>query len=76
MEFEGVKVFSASMAREREGIGDRVTGWLAENPDIKVVDKIVTQSSDNSYHCITITLFYRREEVVDNKVRGKRRKVA
>jgi hypothetical protein len=24
-----------------------------------VVDKIVTQSSDKEFHCLTITLFYR-----------------
>lgn len=55
----GVKVFSATKAKEREGLGEQVTGWIRENPDCEIVDKIVTQSSDSEFHCLTITLFYR-----------------
>ena len=55
----GVKVFSATKAKEREILGDNVTRWLAANKDIEIVDKIVTQSSDSEFHCLTITLFYR-----------------
>jgi len=57
--FNGVKVFSATKHKERDELGETVTRWLRNKQDsIKVVDKIVTQSSDNEYHCITITLFY------------------
>ena len=56
--FTGVKVFSATMARDRANLGDDVTVWLKENSDIQIVDKVVTQSSDSEFHCITITLFY------------------
>lgn len=56
--FDGVKVFSATKAREREEIGERVTDWLRSNK-VEVVDKIVTQSSDREFHCLTITVFYR-----------------
>ncbi|MEO6950920.1 MAG: hypothetical protein ABI321_03825 [Polyangia bacterium] len=58
MAFTGVKVFSATKAREREELGENVTRWLRATPAAKVVDKIVTQSSDREFHCLTITLFY------------------
>jgi hypothetical protein len=58
MAFTGVKVFSATKAREREELGENVTRWLRANPNTTVVDKIVTQSSDREFHCLTITLFY------------------
>ena len=57
-DFEGVKVFSATLARDRGVLGETVTRWLKDNRDIQVVDKVVTQSSDAEFHCITITLFY------------------
>lgn len=56
--FNAVKVFSATMAQERERLGDRITEWLKEHPDIEVVDTVVTQSSDEAFHCLVITLFY------------------
>jgi len=58
----GVKVFTATKAREREMLGDVVTRWLAENPRTRVVDKIVTQSSDSQFHCLSITLFYSTDD--------------
>jgi folate-dependent tRNA-U54 methylase TrmFO/GidA len=57
--FTGVKVFSTTLARDRENMGENITKWLKENPNVDVVDKIVTQSSDKEFHCLTITLFYR-----------------
>ena len=54
----GVKVFTATKARDREALGDVITRWLADNPRARVVDKIVTQSSDSQFHCLSITLFY------------------
>ena len=57
--FTGMKVFSTTLARDREQMGDVITRWLAENPSLEVVDKTVTQSSDKEFHCLTITLFYR-----------------
>jgi hypothetical protein len=58
----GVKVFTATKAKEREGLGEVVTRWLAENPRTRVVDKIVTQSSDSAFHCLSITLFYSTDD--------------
>lgn len=59
--FNGVKIFTATKAKEREELGDVITKWLRDNPRIKVVDKVVTQSSDNEFHCLTITIFYKEE---------------
>ncbi len=57
--FTGVKVFSATKAKEREELGEHVTRWLRSNADLEVVDRVVRQSSDNEFHCLTIILFYR-----------------
>ncbi|WP_225411077.1 hypothetical protein [Stigmatella hybrida] len=57
--FTGVKVFSTTLARDRENMGENITKWLKENPNVEVVDRVVTQSSDKEFHCLTITLFYR-----------------
>ena len=58
-EFSGMKIFSTTLARDREQMGDNITRWLQENQKLEIVDKIVTQSSDKEFHCLTITLFYR-----------------
>ena len=55
----GLKVFSATKAREREFLGESITDWIRLHPECEVFDKIVTQSSDAEFHCLTITLFYR-----------------
>jgi hypothetical protein len=57
--FTGMKIFSTTLARDREVMGDTITKWIADNQHFEVVDKIVTQSSDKEFHCLTITLFYR-----------------
>jgi hypothetical protein len=36
-----------------------VTRWLQANADLEVVDRVVSQSSDSEFHCLTIILFYR-----------------
>jgi hypothetical protein len=58
----GAKVFSATKAKERDELGEVITRWLAANPDVEIVDKVVTQSSDREFHCLTITLFFRRNK--------------
>ncbi|MFO0594737.1 MAG: hypothetical protein U0228_05520 [Myxococcaceae bacterium] len=58
-QFTGVKVFSTTLARDREVMGENITRWLKENPNVEIVDKEVTQSSDKEFHCLTVTLFYR-----------------
>ncbi len=57
--FSGVKVFSATKHKERDELGETVTRWLSNQQGrIEIVDKLVTQSSDSEYHCVTITVFY------------------
>jgi len=58
VKFNGVKVFSATMVADREQLGEKVTDWIARNPQRKVTDMVITQSSDEAFHCIAITVFY------------------
>lgn len=60
--FTGVKVFSATKAKEREELGENVTRWLKSNSDLEVVDRVVRQSSDNEFHCYTLVLFYKHRQ--------------
>jgi hypothetical protein len=40
-------------------MGESIGRWLAAHPELEVVGKQVTQSSDREFHCLSITLFYR-----------------
>lgn len=60
--FDSVKVFSATKAKERENLGNDITRWIAQNPDIEITDKKLLQSSDNEFHCLTIVLFYKNKQ--------------
>jgi len=60
MQFTGVKIFSATLAEQRALMGETVTQWLRVNPQVEVVDTVVTQSSDSRFHCLTLVLFFRR----------------
>ena len=55
----GIKVFSATKARDRDYLGETVTDWIRTHPECEVFDKIVTQSSDAEFHCLAITVLYR-----------------
>ena len=57
--FTGVKVFSATKAKEREELSENVSRWLKSNVDLEIVDRVVRQSSDNEFHCYSLTLFYK-----------------
>lgn len=61
IQFTGMKVFSTTLARDRENMGEVITKWMKENPNLEIVDKVVTQSSDKEFHCLTISLFYRHK---------------
>ncbi len=58
--FNGVKVFTATMFADRGVLGEKVTSWIAEHPENQLTEIIVTQSSDASFHCIAISVFYRQ----------------
>jgi hypothetical protein len=57
--FSGAKVFSATMAAQREQLGEKITEWIKANPDIEIVDKVVLQSSDNEFHCLSVVVFFK-----------------
>ncbi len=59
--FTAIKVFSTTLARDREAMGENITRWIKENPNAEIIDKVVTQSSDKEFHCLTITLFYKQK---------------
>jgi len=58
VKFNGLKVFSATMVADRDQLGEKVTNWIASHPQCKPVEFVVTQSSDEAFHCLAITLFY------------------
>lgn len=55
----GLKVFSATKARDREFLGETITDWIRTHPEYEVFDKIVSQSSDAEFHCLSIVILYR-----------------
>lgn len=57
VQFDEVKVFSVTLARERDGLGEHITQWLKDHPSVVAVGREVTQSSDREFHCLTITLY-------------------
>jgi hypothetical protein len=57
--FNSVKVFTATKFRDRDVLGEKITSWLAANPSVLIVDRIVRQSSDSTFHCLSIVLFLR-----------------
>ena len=58
VKFNGVKVFSATMVADRDQLGEKVTAWIREHQQCQIVDTIVTQSSDEAFHCLAITVFW------------------
>lgn len=46
------------MFADRARLGDAVTLWLAERPQLDIVDIVVTQSSDAAFHYLAISIFY------------------
>jgi len=57
--FTGLKIFSTTLARDREALSDRITKWIRDNPQLEIVDQLVRQSSDKEFHCLSILLFFR-----------------
>jgi len=73
--FNGVKVFCATMVAQRQQLGEQVTAWLedarAQRPGFEIVDIVVSQSSDEAFHCISISVFYK--EALATPKKEKRR---
>ena len=58
VKFNGLKVFSATMVADRDQLGEKVTAWMTNHQQLKVTDIVITQSSDEAFHCIAITVCY------------------
>lgn len=58
MQIDGVKVFSVTKAKDREYLGEDITRWRRDNPDIEIVDKVIVQSSDREFHCLSMVFFF------------------
>jgi len=60
--FNGVKIFSATMVADRDKLGDKVGEWIRNKlrtPGFELTEQpTVTQSSDEAFHCIAISVFY------------------
>lgn len=56
--FDGVKVFSATMIADRAQLGERATAWLEAKAGIQIVDIVVSQSSDDRFHMLAISIFF------------------
>jgi hypothetical protein len=59
--FNGIKVFSATMVADRDQLGEKITAWIAANPQYQVVEIVITQSSDERFHCVAFSIFYYEE---------------
>ena len=58
MQIDGVKVFTVTKASDREVMGEDITRWLRNNPDIEILSREVRQSSDWAFHCISMVFFF------------------
>lgn len=59
VEWNSVKVFSATKALDRDKLGETITAWLKEYK-VTPLETVVAQSSDSEFHCLSITVFYKR----------------
>lgn len=60
--YEGAQVFSATTFGRRDKLGEDVTAWIRAHPEYMPVRTCVLQSSDSRFHCLTIVLFWRRQQ--------------
>jgi hypothetical protein len=56
--FNSAKVFSATMMNDRGMLGETITEWMQANPRFEVTEIYVTQSSDEAFHCLAMTIFF------------------
>lgn len=52
-----VKVWSVTMLKDRELLGEKITEWLRLSRAIPA-DTHVLQSSDSAFHCLSVVMFY------------------
>jgi len=72
VKFNGVKVFSATMVADRDQLGEKVTAWMTQYAETrKVTDIVITQSSDEAFHCIAITVFYWEDVAISGRAQAR-----
>jgi len=49
-----VKVFSSTKARDRHELGERITIWLRDHPNVEIAATTVALTSDTAFHCLSI----------------------
>jgi hypothetical protein len=57
------KVFSATKAKDREELGEKVTAWTrkVQTEGGEILDTHIRQSSDREFHCLSIILLYKEK---------------
>ena len=75
MAFNGVKVFSTTIQKDRDCLGDRVTAWLEANRNLRILERVVRQSSDSAFHCLSITLFYEEDVALSPPIPANRAQI-
>jgi hypothetical protein len=56
--FNSAKVFSATMMNDRSVLGETITVWMKAHPSYEITEIFVTQSSDEAFHCLAMTIFF------------------
>ncbi len=51
-----IEVFSETMMKGHEHLGQKVSEWLRAHPDFEMTELRSMQSSDNQFHCVTLIL--------------------
>jgi hypothetical protein len=57
--YDGLKVFCGTKFEQRARLGDEITAWCAAHEGRVLVGAVVRQSSDTSFHCLSILIFWR-----------------
>jgi hypothetical protein len=52
------KVFSATLARDRDELGNRVSEFIEALSPTPISEKQVLLSSDSEFHCLVIVLWW------------------
>ncbi len=60
VQIDCVKVFSVTKAKDREYLGEDITRWRRDNQDLEIVDKVIVQSSDREFQCVSGVFFLRQ----------------
>ena len=69
-QFTGVKVFSTTLARDREVMGEKITTWLKENPNVEIIDILTDPERGLQDGIIVTPMLIRIEPAPERRVLG------